>query len=238
MQMSSDTAIELRNVWKRYSTRAIFHGSLREDIANIFRRNSGSELRTDEFWALRDVSINVKSGECIGLYGPNGSGKTTTLKLISSITYPNRGRVVVRGRVAPLISIGVGFHPDLTGRENIFMNGTIIGMTIGEVRRKLDEIIEFSELDEKFIDMPVKKYSAGMYLRLGFSIAVHSPAEIMLIDELLAVGDESYKKKCIEKIESMRRLRTIIIVLHDIELLRRVTDRIVYIRSGEIVDGG
>jgi len=235
--MSYDAAIELIGVWKRYSTKAIFHGSLREDIVNMFKRNNdSSELRTDEFWALRDVRMHVKRGECIGLYGPNGSGKTTILKLISSVTYPNKGRVIVRGSVAPLISIGVGFHPDLTGRENIYMNGTILGMTIDEVRSRLDEIVEFSELEGRFIDMPVKKYSAGMYLRLGFSIAAHSPSDILLIDELLAVGDQAYREKCIERIQSFRGVRTIIIVLHDLELLERVTDRIAFIRNGEIVE--
>ncbi len=236
--MSSEPLIELSDVWKRYSTRALFHASLREDLMGLFtRRRTRPELREGEFWALKGINISIHDGECVGLYGPNGSGKTTVLKLIASVTYPNKGRVTVRADVAPLISIGAGFHPDLTGRENIYMNGTIIGMNISEIRRVMDDIIAFSEIEDRFIDMPVKRYSAGMHLRLGFSIAVHSGARILLIDELLAVGDEHYRAKCLEKIEELKSKRTIVIVLHDRPLLERITDRIIFLERGRIVDG-
>ena len=162
-----------------------------------------------------------------------GSGKTTILKLISSVTYPTRGEVTVKGRVAPLIAVGAGFHPDLTGRENIYMNGTIIGMTLKEIREHMAEIIEFSEL-EKFIDMPVKKYSSGMYLKLGFSIAIHSSAEILLIDEILAVSDESFQKKCIGKIKDIKSNKAMVVVSHNRALMEQIVDRIIFLEEGEI----
>lgn len=237
--MSSKTVVELKNVWKKYSTRDLFHKSLREEITNLFVRVPRDKLDQDEFWALQDVNISVNQGECIGLYGPNGSGKTTILKLIANVTYPNQGEVFVKGRVAPLISVGAGFHPDLTGRENIYTNGTIIGMTIQEIREKIESIIEFSEIEKKFMHMPVKKYSTGMNTRLGFSIAIHSSSEIILIDEILAVGDESFQEKCISKVKDLvREQKTIIIVSHDKNRMEQLTDRILLIRNGEITNRG
>ena len=235
--MSSEKVIELKNVWKKYSTKDVFHKSLREEIGNLFERTPRDILDEDEFWALQGINISVRKGECVGLYGPNGSGKTTILKLIASVTYPNRGEVAVTGRVVPLISIGAGFHPDLTGRENIYMNGTIIGMTIKEIKGKIDSILEFSELQRNFIDMPVKKYSSGMIARLGFSIAIHSSSEIILIDEILAVGDEAFQEKCINKIKDLiQNKKTVIIVSHNKNRLQVITNRIIFIRSGEIID--
>ncbi|HVY55149.1 MAG TPA: ABC transporter ATP-binding protein, partial [Thermodesulfobacteriota bacterium] len=193
-------------------------------------------LAEGEFWALKGISFSIVKGECVGIFGPNGAGKTTILKLIASVTYPNQGDVAVRGRVAPLISVGAGFHPDLTGRENIYTNGTIIGMTIGEIRKKADSIIEFSEIEEKFMDMPVKKYSNGMNARLGFSIAIHSSADIILIDEILAVGDESFQEKCIAKIKDLKNYdKTVMIVSHNRKKMEELTDRILNIKSGEII---
>ncbi len=230
--MLYDAIVELKNVWKKYSIRDMFHRSLREDFVNIFRGNK-CDLKEDEFWALKNINISLRGRECVGLYGPNGSGKTTILKLISSVTYPTRGEVIVKGRVAPLIAVGAGFHPDLTGRENIYMNGTIIGMTLKEIKKHMTEIIEFSEL-ERFIDMPVKKYSSGMYLKLGFSIAIHSSAEILLIDEILAVSDESFQKKCIRKIKDIKSNKTMVIVSHNRALIEQIVDRIIFIEEGEI----
>lgn len=205
---------------------------MREDIVSLFKWNN-SDLKRDEFWALKGVNLTVQRGECVGLYGPNGAGKSTILKLIASVTYPTKGDVKVMGRVAPLIEIGAGFHMDLTGRENIFINGAILGMSIKEIKSKLNDIIEFSELGQ-FIDMPVKKYSSGMYLRLGFSVAVHSSAEILLIDEILAVGDEDFQRKCIEKIkELIGDGRTIIMVSHNRELMERLTGRVIFVYKGE-----
>ena len=240
--MSSDTVIELKDVWKKYSVREVLHRSLREDlIDNLLgindRKDANENLREGEFWALRDINMSLRRGECVGLYGPNGSGKTTIIKLIASVTYPNRGEVIVRGRVAPLISVSAGFHPDLTGRENIFMNGTIIGMTIREIKEKIGDIIEFSGIGKRFIDMPVKKYSSGMNARLGFSIAIHSEAEILLLDEILAVGDESFKEKCFDKIQQIRNKKTIVLVSHNKRQMQEIVDRTIFIREGAIVAG-
>ena len=215
----------------------IFHRSLREDIMNIFRRHSDKKLKQGEFWALKNINISLKRGECIGLYGPNGAGKSTILKLIAYVTYPTLGTIEVNGSIAPLIEIGAGFHPDLTGRENIYMNGAIIGMSIKQIKEKIGDIIRFSEI-ENFIDMPVKKYSSGMYLRLGFSIAIHSTAEIYLIDEILSVGDEAFQNKCLSKIYELKgkKDKTLIIVSHDRKLLKQITERIIFIEKGDIVN--
>ncbi len=235
--MSSDGIIVFNDVWKKYSTRDIFHKSLREEISDLFRKGPRGNLSEGEFWALKGINIRVQKGECVGLFGPNGAGKTTVLKLIASVTYPNLGGVAVCGRVAPLISVGAGFHPDLTGRENIYTNGTIIGMSIREIREKISSIIDFSEIEQKFMDMPVKKYSNGMNARLGFSIAVHSSADIILIDEILAVGDESFQEKCIHKIKDLKKNdKTVLIVSHNRKKMEELTDRILLIKSGEIIN--
>jgi len=230
--MSSKPIIEFSDVWKRYYTHDVFHRSLREDISSLFFGNK--EMSENEFWALKGIDLSVKRGECVGLYGHNGAGKSTILKMIANVTYPTRGKIRVDGRVAPMIEIGAGFHHDLTGRENIFMNGTIIGMNIREIKQNIDEIISYSEL-EKFIDMPVKKYSSGMYLRLGFSIAIHSSAEIILIDEVMSVGDEDFQKKCIERIGRLKdEGRTMVVVSHNKPLLTMFADRILYMENGEL----
>lgn len=229
--------IELVNVWKKYSTRDVFHRSLREDIMNTLAKKERENLHKGEFWAIKDISLRVKRGECLGIYGPNGSGKSTILKLIASVTFPTRGEVNVNGRIAPLIAVGAGFHHDLTGRENIYMNGTIIGMRIKEIESKIDSIIDFSEIDRKFLDMPIRKYSSGMHVRLGFSIAIHSTAEILLMDEILAVGDEYFQTKCIEKIRELNQSgKTIVIVSHDRRKVDELSDRIIFMDEGVITD--
>lgn len=231
--MSSEPVIELKNVWKKYSKQQVLNNSLREQLVSFFTsRKQAEELHEGEFWALKDVSLNVQKGECIGLYGPNGSGKSTILKLLSNVTYPTNGEVMVRGKVAPLIELGAGMHPDLTGTENVYMNGTILGMTVKDIKLKLSEIVEFSGLKD-FIDVPVKKYSSGMYLRLAFSIAVHSTADIFLFDEVLAVGDESFQSKCIGKIDEIRKNNgTIFVVSHDNIALHNLCDRILTLEYG------
>lgn len=232
--MSSDKiAVEFANVWKKYSRESMFHRSLREDIVRLFTpATRTNDINSTEFWALKNVSFTLQKGETIGLFGPNGAGKSTILKLIADVTYPTKGSVRKNGRIAPLIEIGAGFHPDLTGKENVFMNGTILGMKIPEIRTKLDSIIAFSELQE-FIDMPVKKYSSGMYLRLAFSIAIHSETDIYLIDEILTVGDEKFQEKCLSKIFALKKAgKTLVIVTHDRNLLQKVSDTILLLNKG------
>jgi ABC-type polysaccharide/polyol phosphate transport system ATPase subunit len=232
--MSSEPIITFQNVWKKYSKQAVLNNSLREEIVSIITgRKRREELSDGEFWALQDISFNVQKGECIGLYGPNGSGKSTILKLLAQVTYPAKGTVVVNGRVAPLIELGAGMHPDLTGIENIYMNGTILGLTRQELKRRLDEIVEFSGLKD-FISVPVKKYSSGMYLRLAFSIAVHSPADIFLFDEVLSVGDEEFQHKCQARIRAILGEQVVFIVSHDKRSLQQLCTRIIEIEHGVV----
>ncbi|MGB9890866.1 MAG: ABC transporter ATP-binding protein, partial [Anaerolineae bacterium] len=179
------TAIQFSNVSKKFTLHHERARSFQELAVGLVRRNNRSR---EEFWALRDVSFTVDHGETVGIIGPNGAGKSTVLKLISRIIEPTSGRIEVRGRIGALLELGAGFHPDLTGRENIYLNGSILGLSRAEIRRRLDDIIAFAEL-ERFIDVPVKHYSSGMYVRLGFSVAVHTDPEILLVDEVLAVGD-------------------------------------------------
>ena len=232
--MSSNSVITFDGVSKKYSKRQMFHNSLREELVNaVFNRAaSRCELEQDEFWALRDTSFAVARGECVGLYGPNGSGKSTILKLIANVTYPSRGSVLVRSRVAPLIELGAGFHPDLSGAENIYMNGAILGLSIRELRAKTPEILEFSGLEE-FVHVPVKKYSSGMALRLAFAIAIHSPAETFLFDEVLSVGDEQFQEKCGRKIDELKSQgKTILVVSHDRNTMNRICDKVLHIDRG------
>lgn len=233
MAITSEPVIQLSNVWKKYSKQQVLNNSLREELVSVLTgRKCRDTLAEGEFWALSDVCLAVGKGQCIGLAGHNGSGKSTILKLISNVTYPTRGAVKVQGRVAPLIELGAGMHPDLTGIENIYMNGTILGLSIRELKKDINKIVEFSELDD-FIHVPVKKYSSGMYLRLAFSIAVHSPADIFLFDEVLAVGDESFQSKCLEKIKSiLSQNGTILVVSHDSMALHRICDSIVTLEHG------
>ena len=234
--MSSSDVIIFNGVSKKYSKRQVLHNSLREELINAVFNRSGSscKLAQDEFWALRDVSFNIAKGECVGLHGPNGSGKSTILKLIANVTYPSQGSVLVNSRVAPLIELGAGFHPDLSGAENIYMNGAILGLTIREVKRKTPEVLEFSGLEE-FINVPVKKYSSGMALRLAFSIAIHSSAETFLFDEVLTVGDEGFQEKCIRKIDELKHQgKTIFVVSHDRNSMNRICDKILHLNGGAL----
>ena len=236
--MSSEPILELSNISKKYKLkRRKARRTLREDIEGIFSRKKKIPLIKNEFWALKDINISINKGESVGLYGPNGSGKTTIVKLISGVTLPTEGEIKINGTIAPLISVGAGFHPELTGRENIYTNGTILGMSIKYLKSVEDDIINFSGLEKDFLNMPVKQYSSGMNTRLGFSVAVHSNADIFLLDEILAVGDESFRAKCTEKINSlMEEEKTFIIVSHDHEQLKKLTNRIYYLKNGKIID--
>jgi len=186
------------------------------------------------FWALKDVSFHVRRGEALGIVGPNGSGKSTLVKLLSRVTAPSEGTITLNGRLSALIELGAGFHPDLTGRENIFLNGSILGMTYREIARKIADIVEFAEV-HAFINVPVKKYSSGMFLRLGFSIAVHLDADILLFDEVLAVGDVAFQARCFERVEKLRKAgRTVVLVSHDFAAVERICDRALFLRAGEV----
>ena len=232
LPMSSDIAIGFENVSKIFSKGHSQHGTLRDDIKSFFK-NTG-QLKVNQFYAIQDMSFNIAKGESIGLYGPNGSGKSTLLKLIAKVLVPTRGNIRVNGRIAPLIELGAGFHPDLNGIENIYMNGAILGMSIGEIRSKIDQIVEYSGLSD-FISTPVKKYSSGMNLRLGFSIAIHSDADIFLIDEILAVGDEAFKEKSFHSIKQLLEMKkTLLIVSHDKEKLLHMSERIILLKQGTI----
>jgi len=234
--MSSDTAISFENVSKIFSKGHSHHGTLREDLKSFFsRRNNTGQLKKNQFYAIKDLSFNVAKGESIGLYGPNGSGKSTLLKLIAKVLVPTRGNIKVNGRIAPLIELGAGFHPDLNGIENIYMNGAILGMSLGEIKSKIDQIVEYSGLND-FISTPVKKYSSGMNLRLGFSIAIHSDADIYLIDEILAVGDEVFKERSFKSIqELLQKNKTLLIVSHNKEKLKSMTQEIIYLEKGRVL---
>ncbi|HEV2551857.1 MAG TPA: ABC transporter ATP-binding protein [Stellaceae bacterium] len=189
----------------------------------------------EEFWALKDVSFAVKRGEVIGIIGRNGAGKSTLLKILSRITGPSEGRVTIHGRVASLLEVGTGFHPELTGRENIYLNGALLGMSRSEIRRKFDEIVGFSEI-EKFLDTPVKRYSSGMYLRLAFAVAAHLEPEILIVDEVLAVGDSEFQKKCIGKISSVAGAgRTVLLVSHNLHSISSLCSRGLVLASGQLL---
>ena len=189
----------------------------------------------EEFWALKDVSFKVKQGEVFGIIGRNGAGKSTLLKILGRITEPTEGRVLLTGRVASLLEVGTGFHPELTGRENIFLNGAILGMTKQEIRKKFDEIVAFAEV-EKFLDTPVKHYSSGMYVRLAFAVAAHLEPEILIVDEVLAVGDAEFQKKCLGKMDDVSRKqgRTVLFVSHNMEAVLRLCNQGVFIESGSL----
>ncbi|WGR90784.1 ABC transporter ATP-binding protein (plasmid) [Bradyrhizobium sp. ISRA443] len=192
----------------------------------------------EEFWALRGVSFEVKRGEVLGIIGRNGAGKSTLLKVLSRITEPSDGRVVIKGRVASLLEVGTGFHPELTGRENIYLNGAILGMTRAEIRRKFDEIVAFAEV-ERFLDTPVKRYSSGMYVRLAFAVAAHVEPEILVVDEVLAVGDAEFQKKCLGKMSEVAGGgRTILFVSHNMTAISRLCDRCLLMERGEITFDG
>ncbi len=206
--------------------------SFQELAVGLFRRNNRSR---EEFWALRDVSFAVEQGETVGIIGPNGAGKSTVLKLVARIIEPTSGRIKVRGRIGALLELGAGFHPDLTGRENIYLNGSILGLSRADIRRRLDDIIGFAEL-ERFIDIPVKHYSSGMYVRLGFSVAVHTDPEVLLVDEVLAVGDQAFQRKCLERIDELRRRGvTVLFVSHSADAVRALCNRALWLHEGRLV---
>jgi ABC-type polysaccharide/polyol phosphate transport system ATPase subunit len=222
------TDLQFHRVSKKYNLRSD-SGSLRRWYRRPFPR------RAAEMWALRDVSFQVRQGEALGIVGHNGAGKTTILRILSSITSPTEGEIRVRGRMAALVEIGSGFHPELTGRENVYLHGAMLGMRRSEIRRKLGSIIEFSGVG-RYIDVPVKRYSSGMYVRLGFSIAAHLDPDILLLDEVLAVGDAAFQAKCLDRIAELRKIgRTIVFISHDLAAVYRLCDRALLLDHGKVV---
>lgn len=228
------TAIEIRNLNKQFVLRHT--RSLKEALVWLLRGRKGDLAK--KFHALRDLSIDVEHGETVALLGLNGSGKSTLLKHISGVMLPDSGTVRTGGRVAGLIEVGAGFHPDLSGRDNVYLNGAILGMTEAEIKDKFDSIVEFAEIGE-FIDTEVKFYSSGMYLRLAFSVAVHTDPDVFLVDEILAVGDEPFQKKCLAKIKELAAAgKTLIVVSHDLDLVAHVCERGVLLEHGSVVMDG
>ena len=220
-------AITIDHVSKEFLLEQAAPRSFQELVVDVFKHRE--RPRAERFLALDDVSLEIKYGETVGLIGPNGAGKSTLLKMVAGIIKPTVGEVEVNGRVGALLELGAGFHPDLTGRENIYLNGSILGLSRAEIRDKIDKIIAFAEL-ERFIDAPVRHYSSGMYVRLGFSVAVHTEPEILLVDEVLAVGDAAFQRKCMDKIDEMRGAGvTILFVSHSAELVRKICKRAVWL---------
>jgi ABC-2 type transport system ATP-binding protein len=228
------TAIEVSNISKQFVLRHT--RSLKEAVVWLAKGRKGD--LSEKFHALKNVSVEVKAGETVALLGLNGSGKSTLLKHISGVMLPDSGTVKTRGRVAGLIEVGAGFHPDLSGRDNVYLNGAILGMTEQQVNDRFDDIVEFSEIGQ-FIDTEVKFYSSGMYLRLAFSVAVHTDPEVFLIDEILAVGDEPFQRKCIDKIQELARDgKTLVVVSHDLDLVSRICERGILLEHGNVIFDG
>jgi lipopolysaccharide transport system ATP-binding protein len=241
----SKAIISIDRIGKAYFLGQTFdrHQTFRDTLANLAKaplqrlreRTGPTRESQDAFWALRDVSFEVNRGEVIGLIGRNGAGKSTLLKLLSRITEPTEGKAVLRGRVASLLEVGTGFHAELSGRENIFLNGSILGMTRKEIQKKFDQIVAFSEI-EQFLDTPVKRYSSGMYVRLAFAVAAHLEPEILIIDEVLAVGDARFQKRCLGKMQEVAsgQGRTVVFVSHNMQAVSTLTQRSVLLRKGRV----
>ncbi len=231
----SQPIIEAHSLSKRYALGSIGAQSFREELNILWDQLRGRAPRqrsAPELWALRDVSFEIGAGEVVGILGRNGAGKSTLLKVLSRITEPTSGKAIIRGRVASLLEVGTGFHPELTGRENVYLNGAILGMRKAEIDQKFDEIVEFAEV-EKFIDTPVKRYSSGMHVRLAFAVAAHLEPEILLVDEVLAVGDAAFQRKCLGKMEGVSKSgRTVLFVSHNMVAVETLCPRSIYIKEG------
>lgn len=239
--MNKDVAIKVENVSKKYCKvlkKSMLYG-IRDITRNAFGIRSNSEsLRKDEFWAVDNVSFEVKKGETLGIIGANGAGKTTILKLLNGIFWPDKGKITIKGKTGALISVGAGFHPMLSGRENIYINGAILGMSRGEVNEKFDDIVEFADIGD-FLDTPVKFYSSGMFVRLGFSVAIHCEPDILLVDEVLSVGDLRFQSKCFKKMQKILSSGvSIVFVSHNMDAIRRICKKAVLLKHGKLIDTG
>ena len=237
----TDFAIRVENVGKRYNL-GIANGSggrsryksLRDSIANLASWSPLTPKKLESFWALKDICFDIKQGEVVGIIGRNGAGKSTLLKILSRITEPTTGSLQVRGRVASLLEVGTGFHPELTGRENILLNGAILGMSRKEISRKFDDIVAFAEV-ERFLDTPVKRFSSGMYVRLAFAVAAHLEPEILIVDEVLAVGDAEFQKRCLGKMQDVSKAgRTVLFVSHNIAVIQALCPKAILLESGTV----
>lgn len=230
---TTETVIEFKNVTKTFSK--LNQKTFKEFIPALFK----GEKTIDSFTALNDISFKIKKGETVGIIGPNGSGKSTILKLIAKVMSPNQGKVTVKGKISPLIELGAGFHPELTGTENIYLNGAILGLSRKEIDQNFNSIVEFSELQE-FINQPVKHYSSGMYMRLAFAVAIHVNPEILLVDEILAVGDTAFQAKCFSKMKEFKRDKntTILFVSHSMDQVKKFCNNTIYINHSKIIDFG
>ncbi len=235
----ADIAVRIENVAKRYRIGAArSQKTFREALTDRLNFRRGAREAERDLWALRDVSFDVRRGEAIGIIGQNGAGKSTLLKILSRITEPTSGRIEIRGRVSSLLEVGTGFHPELTGRENIALNGAILGMTRAEIRARFDEIVAFAEV-ERFMDTPVKYYSSGMYMRLAFAVAAHLEPEILIVDEVLAVGDAAFQSKCLRKMNDVATHgRTVLFVSHNMPAVKSLCQTAVWLRQGKVVDRG
>jgi lipopolysaccharide transport system ATP-binding protein len=240
----SNYAIRVETLSKRYliNRGKRRHDTLRDEIVDtfgsLFRRNGLGSGCTETFWALRDIDFDVKAGEVIGIVGRNGAGKSTLLKILSRITAPTKGFAEIHGRVGSLLEVGTGFHPELTGRENIYLNGAILGMRKSEIDRQFDEIVAFAEV-ARFIDTPVKHYSSGMYVRLAFAVAAHLETEVLIIDEVLAVGDTAFQRKCLGKMQGMAKSgRTVLFVSHNMAAVENLCQKVIVLQKGRVVFNG
>jgi lipopolysaccharide transport system ATP-binding protein len=237
----SDVAIRIHDLGKKYRIRhqrreryVALRDVIADRVRNVFRATDHPPATTEDFWALKGVSFDVERGEVIGIIGRNGAGKSTLLKVISRITEPSEGRIELVGRVASMLEVGTGFHPELTGRENIFLNGAILGMRRAEIKRRFDEIVAFAGVEE-FLDTPVKRFSSGMYVRLAFAVAAHLETEILIVDEVLAVGDAEFQKKCLGKMSEVAQGgRTVLFVSHNMGAIRRLTQRCILLEKGQV----
>lgn len=242
--MSSKPVIEIKGLSKAYMIgheREAMVGTMtfRDSLTNLARKPleifTGHQLKKEKFWALKDINLDIEQGDVVGIIGRNGSGKSTLLKILSRIVEPTNGEVIMRGRVASLLEVGTGFHPELTGRENVYFNGAILGMTRKEIQSKFDEIVAFSEV-EKFLDTPVKFYSSGMYVRLAFAVAAHLDPDILIVDEVLAVGDAAFQKKCLGKMKDVAgQGRTVLFVSHSMAAVRSLCNKGALIKNGELI---
>lgn len=235
--MKDNTAVIFNNVTKSYQTTKGKYGLLTEKLADVFKLKKTLRNNKNFINALKNISFEINKGEVIGIIGNNGAGKSTILKLISKITYPNKGKVKANGKIGAFIELGAGLHPELSGRENIFLYGAILGMRKKEITDKFNEIVNFAGIN-KFLDLPIKKFSSGMYTRLGFSVVAHCDPDILLVDEVLAVGDIGFQKKCLEKMKSFAKDKTIVFVSHDLAAIENICSRVFYMEKGKILKNG